>query len=65
MMCFRDMTFCTYFQDCKNAGDCPRPLTDDVREAAQKWAYTIGAEIVPIATWTEKPDCHEKVEIAK
>ena len=56
MICFRDMTFCDYWRDCKNAPDCHRPLTDKVLADARVWWGKDGA---PIAVYTEKPKCHE------
>ena len=55
MICFRDMTFCDYWRDCKNAPDCHRPLTDKVLADARAWWGKDGA---PIAVYTEKPECH-------
>lgn len=56
MICFRDMTFCDYWRDCKHAPDCHRPLTDEVLYAARAWWGKDGA---PIAVFTTKPKCHE------
>ncbi len=56
MIGYRDMTFCPFYQDCKNAPDCHRPLTPEVREYAAKWW---GGEDAPICVFMEKPECHE------
>lgn len=56
-MCFRDMTFCTFYKDCANAGTCHRPLTPEVSQAAEKrW----GGKDAPIAQFISQPACHEK-----
>jgi hypothetical protein len=57
MMCFRDMTFCEFFEDCANAKDCHRPLTQEVKDAAARWWKSKDA---PIATFVSKPECHEE-----
>ena len=56
MMCYRDMTFCSY-DDCKLFKKCDRALTDKVLEDAHKWWGTTDA---PIAYYGEKPDCWEE-----
>lgn len=56
MICYRDMTFCPFYSDCAKAKDCHRPLTPEVKAAADKWW---GKEGAPIARWAAKPECHE------
>lgn len=58
-MCYKDMTFCTFYEDCANATDCHRPLTPEVREAAAKWW---GDDDYPIARFMEKPRCWKAEE---
>jgi hypothetical protein len=53
MICFKDMTFCTYYKNCSKADKCHRPLTKKVKEDAKKWMKN-----PPICQFTEKPDCH-------
>lgn len=53
MICYRDMTFCPYHEDCAEAKNCSRPLTEDVRERADR----IG---LPIAQFQVKPGCWEQ-----
>jgi len=55
MICYRDMTFCTFYKDCANATDCERKLTPEIAEAAEEFG-------LPIAQFTAPPQCHEKVE---
>ena len=52
MICYKDMTFCPYWEDCKEK-DCPRALTPDVCERAND----IG---LPICEFANKPDCWEE-----
>lgn len=54
-MCYQDKTFCPFWHDCVNARGCGRKLTDDVR-------YEARSAGLPIAEWTEPPDCHETKE---
>ncbi len=56
MIGYRDMTFCPFYADCKNAPDCHRPLTPEVQAAADKWWKGGNA---PIWVFSEKPECHE------
>lgn len=57
MMCYRDMTFCPYFKECKEGGLCSRALTDEVKENAKKWW---GKEGAPICRFIEKPECFKE-----
>jgi len=54
MICYRDITFCTFYETCKEP--CYRALTPDVIAAAELWW---GSEDVPIATFMEKPECYK------
>lgn len=54
MISFKDMTFCPYYEDCFYAKDCNRPLTEEVRNAAEDWW---GAEYPPISIYSSKPSC--------
>lgn len=65
MICYQDMTFCDHYRDCAKASMCHRPLTNEVRKAAQEWwlqgwskPITEGA---PISVFAEQPICHEPV----
>ena len=61
MLCYRDMTFCTYYKDCVDAGECPRPLTPEVQAAADKWWESFKSEGgAPFSMFTNKPDCWVK-----
>lgn len=58
MITYRDRTFCTG-EGCKHFSDCPRALTDRVKEDAERWWKKPGA---PIATFTEPKEleCYEQ-----
>lgn len=51
MMCYKDMTFCTFYKDCKHASKCFRPLTPEVERRAM-------ASEMPIARYSAQPSCH-------
>jgi ribosome-associated protein YbcJ (S4-like RNA binding protein) len=53
MMCYRDMTFCPYWKSCKDGKNCPRALTAEVEESANKTGLLIDQ-------WCEKPECFKK-----
>ena len=57
MMCYRDMTFCKFFTECKEGEGCPRALTMDVISGAEKW---FGGKVASICEYVNKPDCFEK-----
>ena len=68
MICYRDKTFCQFYESCAKAAICPRPLTDEVMAAAERWW---GSPAVPISKFAEQPDCHVdnqlnfKIEVGK
>jgi len=49
MLCYKDMTFCSYYKECKDK-DCIRALTPEVEESARKFG-------LPISHFAERPDC--------
>jgi len=55
MICYRDKTFCPFWETCDNNAACGRALTDSVKRAAAQWW---GSDDAPIAMFGEKPDCH-------
>lgn len=59
MMCYRDMTFCTFYKTCAKAKRCHRPLTPQVKAQAANWW---GSDDAPIAVFGEKPQCYEEIE---
>lgn len=55
-MHYKDMTFCTFYEDCRDKNECHRPLTPLVKLNAKKWWGPKGEAI--IAQFAEKPHCH-------
>lgn len=55
MMCYRDMTFCDYYKQCKEGNTCHRAMTYKVKEGAIKAGLNIAA-------FTEIPECFENEE---
>ena len=55
MICYKDKTFCTFYETCNKRKDCSRPLTPQVKAAAANWW---GSNDAPIAVFTDKPECH-------
>ena len=56
MLCYRDMTFCTYYKECTIGENCHRALTEEVKQKAEAWSKNIG-----IAQFADKPDCFKEV----
>ena len=52
MMCYRDKTFCTYYQICKNGYNCDRALTNKVKKEASEWMKN-----PPICVYSDFPEC--------
>lgn len=48
MICYRDMTFCSFYKECKNP--CGRSLTEEVEKEADS-AHLL------ISQFIEKPEC--------
>ncbi len=64
MISFRDMTFCPFWQACTKGSTCPRALTPEVVEAAEKWwgsSEDDGGP--PIAQWARPPECYNAVAV--
>ena len=58
MLCYMDMTFCTYYKNCAHhlGGACHRGLTPEVMRAAERWWKSPEA---PICQYAQKPNCYE------
>jgi len=50
MICYKDMTFCSYYKECEGI-DCIRALTPQVKKDAKRIGF-------PICQFLEKPDCN-------
>ena len=55
MLCYKDMTFCSYYESCRNGVICDRTLTEEVVEAARKTGLNISA-------FMSKPFCFKEIE---
>lgn len=55
MMCYKDMTFCGYWKECRDGKKCLRALTEDVEKRAEKCNLLI-------AQFGEKPDCFKEID---
>ena len=51
MYCYKDMTFCTFYEECKGGLSCRRALTARVR---------LEANGIPVCVYTEKPECYKE-----
>ena len=60
MLCYKDMTFCSFYKDCKDGETCERALTDEVKADAKNWGDSWGCDDTPICEFTEKPECFKK-----
>lgn len=56
MICYRDITFCGFWENCSKGEGCSRVLTEEVIAAAEKWR---GSENAPICQYVEEPDCFQ------
>ena len=54
MICYKDITFCTFFPLCKNGHKCKVALTEKIKNDAVKWW---GDENAPICIYSDFPDC--------
>lgn len=50
MLCYRDRTFCPFWEDCADNDTCSRPATELVHARAK----ALG---LPVALFGEKPNC--------
>jgi hypothetical protein len=56
MLCFRDKTFCPYWESCINGKTCDRAITPEVIADGVKWWKS---DDFPMAMYSEKPSCFE------
>jgi len=54
MMCYRDITYCGFYEDCANGGPCPRALTQEVLNYAEKYGFWISQFIHKPRCFAEK-----------
>ena len=53
MICYRDRTFCPFYETCKEGKRCSRSLTPRVKEHAEELG-------LPVCQYANKPECHKK-----
>ena len=54
MMCYRDMTFCTFWKKCIHGKECGRALTPEVEEDAKQWWK---GDDPQFCCFVDKPEC--------
>ena len=52
MICFRDMTFCSFYKECAET-KCHRALTPEIKHAAERTG-------LGICQFAEKPECFKE-----
>jgi len=60
MMCYRDMTFCPYHENCRKGHNCPRAYTGQVKRGAHRWM----GENAPVCMYSAEPECYQKLNLA-
>jgi len=58
MICYRDMTFCTFWEKCYHGKTCPRSLTKETLLEAE--TFGLG-----VCMFQDRPGCFETEECAK
>lgn len=53
MMCYRDMTFCRYYNTCVEGDNCERAMTQEVIDDADRHNMLI-------SEFAEKPECYSE-----
>lgn len=53
MMCYKDIIFCRFYQNCRKGRYCHRSLTKEVEEGALRFGLSI-------SQFTREPECYEK-----
>lgn len=56
MICYKDMTFCQFYENCKNGEKCFRALKDEVKKDAEKLGLLI-------SRFTDLPGCYKEKSI--
>lgn len=59
MICYRDMTFCSFYTNCAVGSTCSRALTPEVVKKANLWW---GRPEAPISQFVDQPHCHQPAE---
>lgn len=64
MMCYKDRTFCPFYNECDKGKTCGRALTPKVWKEAKIW-WGNENDIPPINVYTNKPECFKKIKDGK
>ena len=61
MICYRDMTFCSFYVGCAEGDTCHRAFTPECRVRADEWwaGYDAG-ESAPVCFFFKIPDCFKE-----
>lgn len=66
MICYKDKTFCPYYDFCTLGRTCDRALTKEVKEDAYAWWGAAVGEAkrmeAPLSIYVRPPECFEFVE---
>jgi hypothetical protein len=60
MICYKDITFCPFWKECKDGSTCKVALTDEVYRKGVEWSRTFTPEDILICQYTDKPDCFKE-----
>ena len=52
MLCYKDKTFCTYYETCAASEECTRKATPELLDEALAFG-------LPVAVYGEKPSCFQ------
>lgn len=55
---YRDMTFCSFWEQCEDGAECHRAITPEVIEGGTKWW---GGPNFPISRFSDEPECFKRV----
>ena len=55
MLCYKDRTFCDFYEDCKNEPRCDSQLTDKIKKEASERG-------LPVSRFASHPHCFEQKE---
>jgi len=53
MICYKDMAFCSYYEECKDGDSCERSLTEELIRDVNEFCPLL-------CRFTKKPSCFKK-----
>jgi hypothetical protein len=63
MICYKDKTFCSFWERCRDGKECKRALTKEcINQAKEWWKQFTNSDDAPICQYTDKPECFESKE---